>query len=62
MPNKLTITVKASSRADYMGHRWFKVFVGGAPLMEQGVHVRYKAKNAEHALAMHKQLCAARKV
>ncbi len=50
------ITFKKAGRADYMGFTWFKVYVNGSPLMEQGVHLSYHAFNEDHALKMHNQL------
>lgn len=48
---------KPTGKKDYAGFQWFKAYnENGLPIMEQGVHVKYKALDINHAYAMHKQL------
>lgn len=54
------LSAKKQGRNDYMGFAWFALYCDGAPVIEQGTHVAYKALDANHALRIHQQLSRVR--
>lgn len=46
------VTATKNSKFDYMGFAWYKIFVNGQPYMKQGVHLKCKAVDENHAVRM----------
>lgn len=49
-------TFKLKGKKDYTGRGWYATYLNGEKYLYQGVHLKYKAEDEEHALAMHTQL------
>ena len=47
---------KVSKKKDSNGRFWFSTYLNGEKYLFDGVHLKYKALDEEHALAMHIQL------
>lgn len=62
MKSNSLISFKAKGRADFMGFKWYYAYdAQGNPILENGIHLAYKATDAAHASRMHDQITSIRK-